>query len=30
VRDRAGAKRDAVPLDALVAELHDLSSRRVL
>ncbi|MGH2346313.1 MAG: His/Gly/Thr/Pro-type tRNA ligase C-terminal domain-containing protein, partial [Chloroflexota bacterium] len=30
VRDRAGAKRDAVPLDGLVAELADLSARRVL
>jgi threonyl-tRNA synthetase len=30
VRDRTGAKRDAVPLDSLVAELQDLSARRVL
>ncbi len=30
VRDRAGAKRDAVPLDTLIAELKDISARRVL
>ncbi len=30
VRDRAGAKRDAVPVDTLVAELADRSARRLL
>ena len=30
VRDRAGAKRNAVNLDSLIAELADLSARRVL
>jgi len=29
VRDRAGAKRDAVAVDSLIAELADLSARRV-
>ena len=30
VRDRAGAKRDAAPLDTLIGELVDLSVRRAL